>query len=339
MAHRISNVTGTNEMFYTGDTPWHGLGQKLDKAATSKEAIEAAHLDYKVGVYSVYYQMPDGKMVQAKEKGAIVREDTGTFFQVMSNRYTPVQNKDAFGFFDNVVAAGEAVYHTAGALDEGKRIWILAKLSGEFKVAKDDVVEKYVLLANSHDGSEALTMMVTPIRVVCHNTLSVALQDKKASRFYARHTVRVMNRATQAREILGLTEEYFKNFQAGADRLVAYQIKQKELEEMLRWTLHTVDAKEMDKQHASKKVAIEEITRLFEHGKGNDMPGVKGTAWGLYNAVGEYVDWSRPAGKGVKTLCVSTAAVVSQRLDSAWFGSGANLKQKSWDYLLQLATT
>src|SRR3990167_6409704 len=339
MAHRISKVGNTDEMFYTGDTTWHGLGQKLDGAATSKEAIEAAHLDWKVGVYPVYYQTPDGKMHEAKEKGAIVREDTGVLFNIMSKRYTPVINSTAFGFFDNVVAAGEAVYHTAGALDEGRRIWILAKLGGEFKVAKDDVVEKYVLLANSHDGSEALTMMVTPIRVVCHNTLSIALSNTKTDRFYARHTIKVMDRAVQARQLLGLTEEYFKNFKAASERLVAQKIKGKELEEMLKWTLHTIDAKEFDKQHAAKKVAIEEISRLFEHGRGAEMVGAKGTAWGLYNAVGEFVDWSRPAGKGVKTLGVSTKDVVSQRLDSAWFGSGADLKQRSWDYLLQLAAS
>ena len=333
MAHELTTNAGKTEMFYTGDAPWHMLGTALDHVATAKEAIFAAGMDWGVEKYPVFWQDGDG-MHAIGDKRAIIRGDTRAYFSVMGDGYTPVSNSAAFYFFDRVVGAGEATYHTAGSLNGGKRIWILAKLNGELAVTNKDVLEKYILLANSHDGSQALTMMFTPVRVVCSNTLRMAMGHKDHA-FYARHTERVFNRALEAREVLGLAEAYFANFEAGAARLVAKQLKSKDLEEMLRWVIHIPNEEAfLSDLHKTKQYAVDQITALFEKGRGNDMPGVKGTAWAAYNAVTEFVDYYRPAGKGAKTAGVMTAAVVDKRLNSAWFGSGSTIKERAWEHLL-----
>ena len=118
---------------------------------------------------------PDGGYVEVPHRKAVVRTDIRRVLAVMTDRYVPVQNREAFSFFDTVVSAGEAIYHTAGSLRGGRRIWVLAKLPGDLRVSQTDILEKYILLVNSHDGSAAVTMRPTTIRVVCNNTLTGAV--------------------------------------------------------------------------------------------------------------------------------------------------------------------
>ena len=336
-----ANITmttdGEAEMMYFGNTPWHRMGQSLDRPATSKEAIAAAHLDWEINTLPVNTTI-GFQNVTVPGKSALVRSDTKEIFNIMSDRYTPVQNSVAFNFFDSVVSAGEAIYHTAGSLDGGRKVWILAKLNGNLKVTNTDVLEKYILLSNSHDGSSALTMTLTPIRVVCSNTLAAAMSGRGRNTFYARHTVNVMNRANQAREILGLSEAYFENFMTGVNRMVDKQISQAELEKAFYDIYHLREQKLLEEQHKSKRYAIDTTLELFENGRGNDMHDVRGTAWAAYNAVTEFVDHYRPVGRGTATAEQKTDDVVDKRLNSAWFGTGSDIKQTAWDTLLTVAT-
>ena len=194
-----AGITATDGMMYTGNAPWHKLGVKLDNPATAAEAIEAAQMEWSVITKPVYARNQAGGFEEVDGKRAIVRADTQEVFTIMGNGYEPVQNKDAFSFFDAVIGQGEAIYHTAGSLYGGKRIWVMAKLPDDIKITPDDVIQPYILLSNSHDGSTALRMQITPIRVVCANTLSVALGSNGG--FYAKHTRNVMQRAKDAREV------------------------------------------------------------------------------------------------------------------------------------------
>ena len=330
MPAEITNTNGRNEVFYVGKTPWHGLGTRLDGPATSAEAISAASLDWSVEMVPVYL---DGG-IEIPGKRAAVRADTGLVMNVMSDRYTPLQNVEAFAFFDAVVGAGEAIYHTAGSLNGGRKVWALAQLPGDFKVAGEDVLEKYVLLANSHDGSLAVTMQLTAVRVVCSNTMSMALETGK--KFRALHTPNIIHKAVEAREFLGLADAYFENLMAGINRMAEVQMSEPQMDDLVFRIFDLDETKAMADQHFLPRHAAEAVKGLFHTGIGNDMSGVKGTAWAAYNAVTEYVDHVRPQGPRLATAGVVGGEVGSKRLESAWFGNGAKLKQDAWDVLTAL---
>ena len=327
MPAEITNTNGTDEMVYTGKTPWHGLGTRLDGPATAAEALEAAALDWTVDMVPIYLE---GR-VEIPGKKAAVRTDTGLVMNVASDRYTPLQNVEAFQFFDAVVGAGEAVYHTAGSLQGGRKVWALAKLPGDVTVGGQDVLEKYVLLANSHDGSMAVTMQITAVRVVCSNTLSVALGNGK--KFRALHTPGVINKAIEAREFLGLTEAYFANLMAGVTRLAETKMAEPQLDDLVFTIFGLDETKAITEQHVLTRHAAETVKELFHTGIGNDVQGVKGTAWAALNAVTEYVDHVRVQGGRLDTARSTAGDLGSKRLESAWFGNGAKIKQLAWDTL------
>jgi phage/plasmid-like protein (TIGR03299 family) len=166
-------------MMYVGAEPWHGLGQKLDGPATSVEAIQAAHLDWDV-IKVPLFTKQRGRYRDIPNRFGVVRADKSSkgdtaVLGIVGASYKPFQNRQAFAWFDGIVGEGKAIYHTAGALGEGERVWILAKLPGEIRVLGDDVVNKFLLLSNSHDGESSIQVKFTPIRVVCNNTLTMAL--------------------------------------------------------------------------------------------------------------------------------------------------------------------
>lgn len=340
MADNITKnkATGKAEMFYTGETPWHGLGTKLDKPQTAEEAIKEAGMDWEVVSQPVYISNNDDGLSYRSVPGkqAIVRADSGDIFNILTKSYTPLQNRDAFAFFDKVVGEGQAIYHTAGTLGGGRRVWILAQLPGTLQVTKRDVLEKFVLLANSHDGSLAVHMKMTPIRVVCQNTLSAALEkDKGIQHFRTEHQGNLNQRIIEARGVLGLSEAYFARVMEGVNRLVATKMNQESLNAFL-WELYELDPEvELTDQFHLKQLSYNETVRLFEEGKGiADDPQVRGTAWAAYNAVTEWVDHYKPVGQSENTMGDKSVKVMDKRLDSAWFGSGAKVKARAWKELV-----
>ncbi len=328
MAHEIDS------MFYTGEKPWHKLGKELGQVATAAEALKAAGLDWTVAKKPLF--LMDGTPVD--DHFAIVREDRNAPLGVVGNVYEPLQNKDAFSFFDAVVGSKEAIYHTAGSLRDGQYVWILAKLPGTIRVVKDDLIEKYLLLTNAHNGMKAARMMFTPIRVVCMNTHNVAitlLEDemrkaKAAGEEYVgnatmRHTTNLGVSVARVRQQLGIMSMQYQVYEEAAKRLAMTQVT------TAAWKKYLVNvgiqpAVEPEKglSTTTKKI-IEEVSAMFDKGRGNDLPGVKHTAWGAFNAVVEYVDYSRSSEKN------------DTRSKSVLFGSGANMKQKAWDAALSIA--
>ena len=320
MPANITVNNGVAEMMTAdGRDAWHGLGARLSQVATAQEAIEAANMGWEVGMREVFIQTPSGQFIEVTDKKAVTRMDNGKVFGVFSNQYTPLQNRDAFTFFDSVVGAGEAIYHTAGTLAGGSRIWILAKLPGDLKLSDTDVLERYILLANSHDGSLAVTMKPTTVRVVCNNTLSVALGGETNKLFRAVHTSSVMQRVNQARETLGLQEAYFANVMRGIERLADERMTQAAANEFLVELFGQEENPEAISTRMQNQ--IDTVGNLFVKGTGNH--GVN--RWDMLNAVTEFVDHKRTKDD-------------DKRLDAAWFGGGKDLKQKAWNLLLPAGT-
>ena len=320
MPANITVNNGVAEMMTAdGRDAWHGLGARLSQVATAQEAIEAANMGWEVGMREVFIQTPSGQFMEVTDKKAVTRLDNGKVFGIFSNQYTPLQNRDAFTFFDSVVGAGAAIYHTAGTLAGGSRIWILATLPGDLKLSDTDVLERYILLANSHDGSLAVTMKPTTVRVVCNNTLSVALGGETNKLFRAVHTSSVMQRVNQARETLGLQEAYFANVMRGIERLADERMTQAAANEFLVELFGQEENPEAISTRMQNQ--IDTVGNLFVKGTGNH--GVN--RWDMLNAVTEFVDHKRTKDD-------------DKRLDAAWFGGGKDLKQKAWNLLLPAGT-
>ena len=211
MAHNLEIKNGEASMMYVGEEPWHGLGTKLESPASAAEAIEAAKLDWEVKKVPLYAGS-GRRRVALKNRFAVVRKDLWGKKQcealgVVGSQYTPLQNREAFSFFDPIVGEKAAVYHTAGVLGDGKRIWILAKLPEDIRVINDDITHKFLLLSNSHDGTSAVQVKFTPIRVVCQNTLTIALN--KGPTVWVVHTQNIHERLREAERLLGIVKEGF----------------------------------------------------------------------------------------------------------------------------------
>ena len=314
-----------DEMMYTGTTPWHQQGVRLDNPATAEEAITAAKLDWKVETQPVYVRHFSDALqpTEVPNKKAIVRKDTQEVFTIMSDGYQPVQNSEAFTFFDDVIAQGEAVYHTAGSLFNGRKIWILAKLPNDITINKVDVIQPYILLSNSHDGSSALRMQLTPVRVVCANTLRFA--TRKQGGFFGKHTKNVMQKAGEAREVLGLAEAYYEMFAKKADQLLNTAMTiidvQQYLQSVFQFKADTTYA-EQDNRLVS---AYESTLDLLNHPT-NNVGGMAGTAWAAWNAVTYYVDHARMVRGAIDQRD-------DKRLNASWFGTGADIRQRAYDLL------
>lgn len=307
MAHEI---TDRDHMFSVREVPWHKIGTVLsDHPETSAEAIKAAKLDWKVQLRNLF----TAEGMQIPEFFATIRDDPehGQIpLGVVGKRYNPLQNVEAFEFFDNLVQDGIASYETAGSLREGRKVWILAKMNDDLSVGDDDSIDKFVLLSNSHDGSSAVTVKVTPVRVVCNNTLSAALRTKasKNNEFSIRHTSSVKEKLEQAQKTMEAVNDAY-------DALGRVWSKMTEIElpihERIAY-IHDVFPEKEDAKNPKRLATLRaEVFSLFEKGAGMDLDSANGTLWGAYNAVTEHVTHSISSRKG---------STLDTHVDNLWFG-------------------
>ncbi len=314
MAHDlfVNQETGKASMFYVGEVPWHQLGTRLDNPATSQEAIEAAGLDFDVELKPIHtYVDFEEKLIP--NKYATMRSDTNDVLGVVGARYQPIQNREAFTFFDALVGEDEAIYHTAGVLGKGERIWILAKLPDHIKIGKKDIVDKYLLLTNSHDGSSVVRAKLTPIRVVCNNTLSVALSQKSEQEISIRHTASAVDKLEEAHKLLGLTNSLYEQLDGIFNTMALRKISDKQLMDYVK----TLVPENPEAKHQTRNENIRNsILDLHETGLGADLS--RGTVWGAYNAVAEYADHVQGSKNPYK------------HLKSIWFGGGERLKLQAF---------
>lgn len=348
MAHMISKVGGKANLVYTGLTPWHGLGTRISRPMTWEEAYKLASLDWTVSLEPSGYMNKVGKFVPATvisgvdqgiprivtEKFHVIRSDNGEIIGTVGKGYKPVQNRDCFSILNAVVKEQLATIEVAGALKQGQIIWVLAKLPGYIRVKGDDTVDKFLLLANGHDGLMKFTMQLTPTRVVCNNTLNVALREATA-RFTARHTGEIGMKISAIRDTLGIVNEWFeKDFAAMAQKLVAKQVTTLTLDKFLDDLGYPKPLAKGFITGGYQPVdtgARTDIIQLFEHGAGNNMPGVARTAWALLNGVTEYVDHHRAT-----RIQGGSTSSQEARLSSAWFQHGRDIKVKALELALAI---
>jgi phage/plasmid-like protein (TIGR03299 family) len=324
MPANISTVSGKPEIAYFGEVPWHGLGTELSNPATAEEAIVAASLNWEVAVAKIQ-AIGLGDPIGISGHFATVRMDHKIPLGIVGRLYTPVQNKDAFSFFDSVVGQKAAMYHVAGALGKDETVWILAKLPEGIRIiGTDDIINKFLLLTNTHDGSRSLRMFFTPIRVVCQNTLSAALSVRKAGEgIVIRHFPDILKKVEQAKKALSIATDYYKDLSEAFNALARVEIDAEWLSEYVCEIMPS--AKEGEVSTRLENIRDGMVAR-FES-PANSLPGIKGTAWAAYNSVTEYVDHIRSIPKVDQD--------VSRRLQSVWMGSGAKIKESALNIALK----
>jgi phage/plasmid-like protein (TIGR03299 family) len=325
MAHELLIDNGRVAMFYVDEEPWHGLGTRLDHPPSSQEAMRVAGLDWTVAKAPLYIA-GGTRLHEVPDRFALVREDKigqpdCDIFGIAGRSYVLLQNREAFQFFDPLVSDGTAIYETAGALGRGERVWIQARLQGDAEIVTGDPVRRFLLLSNSHDGSSSVQVKLTPIRVVCNNTLTRALSQGRT--IQVRHDRDMKQRLEHAKELLGVVQAQYDELTALFRRLAAVLLTH---ERALNY-FEDVFPDGSTAETAKRAVNDRRWARHFyEHGRGNDLPKVRGTLWAAYNGVTELVDHRRPM--------TADADFTTKRLGSIWFGRGATIKGRA----LELAT-
>lgn len=319
MAHEVE------QMMYVGQTPWHGLGTALPEAPTVEDAIRCAGLDWEVQLHALYMKM-DGETIKVPDAYSTVRSTDKKVLGVVGPTYHPLQNRDAFRFFQPFIDSGVATLETAGSLRGGRRVWILARIKGEaLEVVPGDDVRRYALLSNGHDGTLAVRGGFSNVRTVCANTLAQAHNDESSKLLRIRHTAKVVETLDLVRAVMDLSHREFVATVEQYRMLATRGVSVADLKTYVRKVFEPkVSIKTEEEAKDDSERLINKIIPLFEEGRGNDLPGVKGTYWGLYNSVSEYLSWERGRSADI-------------RLDNLWHGDGARVNQKALMTALKMA--
>jgi len=307
------------QMMFVGATPWHGLGNKVDADIGVEDAIVAAGLDWEVGLKDL--QTVDGVPVSHR---ATYRKTDGSILGVVGPRYTPLQNKDSFDWFQPFIDAGECGIHTAGSLHSGQKVWVLAQLNRDnSEIVSGDDVSKFILLSNSHDGTTAIRVGYTPIRVVCVNTLAMAHSKGSGSQLIRiRHTRSSKNNLEQVRDIM---DNINAQFEATAEQfrfLASKNFNQADIRRYVKTMLGIEGTVDGDIKTRTRNI-MDEILALVE-GPKQSATNVRGTWWAAYNGYNEYLNYNK-------------GRTEDNRLDSLWFGANANDNIKALEKAMEFA--
>lgn len=310
MAHEVETM-----MSGRGEKPWHfgetgrtGQTTVVDHAPKAAEALKLAKLDWRVDLEPTYRRDKKGEYQLIEGRKAVVRSKDGAVLGSVGSAYVPLQNVEAFEFLDNLLDEG-LEYDTAGSLRGGQTVFMTAKLPREVLIGGEDAHELYIFVSNDHRGLHAVRVAVTPIRIVCQNTMNLALRNCKRT-WSAPHLSTLKGRMADAREALELTWRYCDAFEAEAERLLGEKLSQSAFDDF-------VD-KLLDTPQIGPRAAIAAqtgITALYE-GSTTCAP-FRGTAWGALNAVGEYYDWAREPETDESRLIGSIEGIAVKMRDRA----------------------
>jgi len=305
MAHNINynEGTGKHSFFSVKEKAWHGLGQIVSHYPTSREAIGAAGLDYRVEKRRLFTFDGKNNIANADTRKAdnevpnfyaTVRGDNDAVLGVVGKEYQVVQNVDAFAFFDAIVGGDGIQYETAGALGRGERIFITAKLPHYIKVGSDDLIEKYLFLTTSHDGLGSITAAFTPVRIVCANTLAAALQSQ-AHTIKIRHTASAKERLQEAHKLMGITATLSAQLEDIFNRWAKVRISDKEVLKLIqlamvpnREVLKDLQAGLVNEFSTRYKAVCDTAFQYAMANPTQQQDTTRGTLFGAYNAVTGY---------------------------------------------------
>jgi phage/plasmid-like protein (TIGR03299 family) len=314
-----------------GDVPWHGLGLNLPAGTvlTPLEAMERAGLGWTVSKREIC--VGDGE--RAAKKYAIVRDDNQTALGVVGSQYRLYQNADLFRFMDSYCERAGVSMVSCGALDGGKTVWGLSRASG-VEYLKGDPVDKYLLMTTSHDGHSQVEILFTDVRVVCNNALSAAFLGG-CNKVSIRRMPRVRENMDDAGNVLSLYAMYQERLSQVMGRMVGVKLDGDKMfgmaKKLMAYGPKPKGVKEGTETENKRALAkAEKVMGLVESGKGTDIPGVRGTAYGFLNAVTEYVDHHMEVRGGKRD-------VREAKFESALLGVGAKIKQDAFDACSKLA--
>lgn len=348
MAHNLNfnNRTGKYSFFSVQEKAWHNLGQIVEDYPTSAEAIEHAGLDYEVIKTPLYtkgsgiietsqgIEIADSEL-HVPDYFANIRNDNNAVLGVVGKDYQIVQNREAFSFFDSIVGGGDGIlYETAGALGDGERIFITAKLPDYIRVGSgDDVTEKYIFLTTSHDGSGSITAAFTPIRIVCQNTLNASLRNM-SNVLRIRHTSGAKQRLDDAHKVMGLANKFSTELEGIFNQWAKVKVNDHEVKKLIQLaicpnkeTLQHLQKGNEDEISTVFKNTVEDAFAYAMISDTQQMDTTKGTLFGAYNAVTGYY-------QNVRTYKDDEA-----KLQSIVMGGTAQLKsQKAFELCTAFAT-
>ena len=308
MAHLVET------MAYAGEVPWHGLGVRVPADLTPDQMLEKAGLDWTVSKRRMVTE--DG--IAVPEKMALVRDSDKSVLDIVGKEWNPVQNQEAFEFFNDFVTSGDMEMHTAGSLMEGRIVWALAKVNQSFEVFGNDVIESYLLFSNPHRFGQSIDVRFTPIRVVCNNTLTLSLNSKSVSSVKVSHKRAWDPEAVK--ETLGIAKEKLDKYKEMAVYLGGKKFKKTTLTEYLNGLFPSYSKKDAKVIELSRPA--ERVLELVDTQPGANF--APGSWWGAFNAVTYFADHER--GRDADT-----------RLQSAWFGQSKSLKLKALEDAVKYA--
>lgn len=318
MAHMIEMINGKAQMAYSGDTPWHGLGVKVPSDLTPEQILQAAGLDWNVYKAPAFANI-DGADVDVGHS-ALVRSSDNKVLDVVSNDWNPVQNSQAFDFFEEFVMAGDMEMHTAGSLRDGQIVWGLAKIKESFELFRGDQIDSYLLFTNFHKYGFSTDVRFTPIRVVCNNTLTLSLSTAIERMVKISH--RKQFDPSNVKDMLGVATDKLVKYKEMAEFLGSKKAKHESVVEYFERIFPLTNKKENDtvKQSRNAKIALDIL---------HTQPGheyAEGSWWQPFNAV-----------------TFMTDHVIGRsndgRLASSWYGVNKNLKIKALELALEMAET
>lgn len=323
MAHMILE---NDNMFSVNETPWHGLGVVLPNSPGIDEALQISGLDWQVRTLGLTAHQPSvaGKITRTTLPltgfRALQRSDTAEVFTVVSSNYQVLQNSEAFEVFRPMVESGDITLETAGSLNNGRRVWILAKVTGakDAEIQDGDIVKPFVLLSNSHDGTQAVRFGFTPVRVVCNNTLTMAEGSQASKLIRVRHRGNLTGQMDLLRETLDLGAAGFRATVKQYRKLAkARVVKEEDMRKYIRLAL---DINE-DKSNTPRENSV---IQVILNGKGLGVRGEGVTLWDLYNGVNEWGLYHR-------------GRTDDARLNSMWFADGYAMDQRALQTAIEWA--
>ena len=282
-------TANVESLFYTRVKPWHGMGTMVQEAPNSAEALRLSGLDWIVEPKPIYTEIEGifGKsMTQIPGFIANTRNTDGHVLGIVTDAYKIVQNADAFAFTDNLIG-GDVRYETAGSLAEGKRVWLLARLP-ETEIVGDKT-EQYLVFTNTFDGSGSVRVSCTPVRVVCQNTLNLALSTARRS-WSIRHTVSIDKRLQEAHDALQLSNRYIHALQSKAESMATHHLSDSELDKLVAKLFPIAeDATQVVKNHANDRRELFKIAL-----ESDDLQNFRNTQWQFVNAAADMADHAQP---------------------------------------------
>lgn len=323
MAHELDfTKDGKARMFYVSSEglPWHGSGKGVSHVLTVQEALTESGADFPVSKRHLFLMNENDEAAIIPDHWAICRNDQpdgDNVLGVVKGRYIPIQNAEVFGLCDMLSGENAACFHTAGVLKGGRRVWVLMKLPDIIEVASGDNIDKYLLFTTSHDGTEAARLLFTPIRVVCQNTLSAAIGGRRGSRQgRVHHSGDIVAQFRNAAEVIGIATKVFDKSAEAYRALAGVQMGTANAKNYFN---HLVPDNPKAKFNTRAQNVRAAMLHLFENGRGSELASARGTMWGCYNAVSEYVDHLR-----------MSRSNPDNRMWSSWFGTGGGLRSRAF---------